>query len=104
MTEYQKMGEQNAAIRGYILRVLVKGTRHCVAVRRISDMLQRDGYTMEPDISTHLDYLYELQYIKFLKPNVTPYNAYALDAVVGLSNQGILFIENGGDSESGIDL
>jgi len=104
MTEYQKMGKQNAAIRGYIMRTLVQGTRFCVSVRRISDMLQRDGYTMDADISTHLDYLNELQYIKFLKPNVTPYNAYALDAAVGLSNKGIRFIENGGDPESGIDL
>ena len=104
MTEYQQMGKQNAAIRGYIMRLLVKGTRNCMAVRRISDMLQRDGYTMDADIAVHLDYLHELQYIKFLKQGVTPSNAYAMDAVVGLSNQGIRFIENGGDPESGIDL
>lgn len=104
MTDFQRMGKQNAAIRGYILRILVSGVRNCVSVRRISNMLLEDGYTIEPDIAIHLDYLYELQYIKFLKPNITPYNAYALEAVVGLSNKGIRFIENGGDPDSGIDL
>jgi len=73
-------------------------------VRRISDSLQRDGHTMEADIGTYLSYLYEMKLVKFLKPNITPYNAYAMDGVVGLSHKGIRFFESGGDPEAGIDL
>jgi len=104
MTEFQQMGERNRAIRGYILRLLVKGVRFSMPVRRISDMLQRDGYVIEADIATYLDYLYELNFIKFLKPNSTPSNAYMLDGAISLTSKGIRFIEDGGTSELGIEL
>jgi len=104
MTEYQKMGEKNAAIRGYIMRLLIKGARHCMPARRISNMLQRDGYTEDADISTHLAFLHELEFIQFTRSNISPYNAYSMDGVVSLTTKGIRFIERGGNPDVGIDL
>lgn len=48
--DFEKIGGHNAAVRGYILRMLVKGYHNALAVRRISNSLVRDGLVSDPDI------------------------------------------------------
>lgn len=104
MTDFQDKGRQNAAIRGYILRMLVKGRRHSVMVRRISGDLVRDGLISEPDIWEPLKYLADMGLITFTDQRITPYTAYERDGVARLTTKGVHFIESGGDADSGIDL
>ena len=37
--DFEKVGGHNAAVRGYILRMLVKGYHNTLAVRRVSNCL-----------------------------------------------------------------
>ena len=52
--DFEKVGGHNAAVRGYILRMLVKGYHNTLAVRRVSNCLVRDGLVSDPDIWEHL--------------------------------------------------
>lgn len=101
---FEEMGSHNAAIRGYILRMLVKGYHNALAVRRISNSLVRDGLVSDPDIWEPLKYLYDMGFIEFTNKKITPDTAYKHDGVARLTTKGVRFIENGGDPESGIDL
>ena len=96
--DFEKVGGHNAAVRGYILRMLVKGYHNTLAVRRVSNCLVRDGLVSDPDIWEHLKYLYDMGF------KITPDTAYEQDGVARLTTKGVRFIENGGDPESGIDL
>ena len=58
--DFEKIGGHNAAVRGYILRMLVKGYHNALAVRRISNSLVRDGLVSDPDIWEPLKYLYDI--------------------------------------------
>lgn len=102
--DFEQIGNHNAAIRGYILRMLVKGYHNALAVRRISNSLSRDGLISEPDIWEPLKYLYDMGFIEFTNKKITPDNAYERDGVARLTTKGIRFIESGGDPEVGIDL
>ena len=102
--DFEKIGGHNAAVRGYILRMLVKGYHHALAVRRISNCLVRDGLVSDPDIWEPLKYLYDMGFIEFTNKKITPDTAYEQDGVARLTTKGVRFIENGGDPESGIDL
>lgn len=104
MTNFEKIGGHNAAVRGYILRMLVQGYHNAVTVRRISNGLVRDSLISEPDIWEPLKYLFDMGLIEFTKEKVTPETAYERDGVVRLTTKGVRFIERGGDLESGIDL
>ena len=102
--DFEKVGGHNAAVRGYILRMLVKGYHNTLAVRRVSNCLVRDGLFSDPDIWEHLKYLYVMGFIEFINRKITPDTAYEQDGVARLTTKGVRFIENGGDPESGIDL
>jgi len=104
MTDFQSTGRQNAAVRGYILRMLVKGHQYGLIVRRISNDLMRDGLIADPSIWEPLKYLADMGLIEFTDARITPYTAYENDGVARLTTKGVRFIENGGDTESGIDL
>lgn len=96
--------ENNAYIRGYILRNLVRGMHFSMTVKSLSNKMVKQGIIVNPDISDYLYYLHSSQLIEFTDMSVTPFNALEKDAVVRLSVQGIRFIENGGEPEMGIDL
>lgn len=69
---------RNKAIRGYIMRSLVKGYQNTLLVRQITNSLIADGMIVSPDISKHLDYLRDGGYITFTDKSVNAYNAYSL--------------------------
>lgn len=102
--DFKKIGEHNAAVRGYILRMLVQGHHSTLTVHRISNSLVRDGLISNPDIWEPLKYLYDMGFIEFTNKKITPDIAYEQDGVARLTTKGVRFIENGGDPESGIDL
>lgn len=102
--DFEKISGHNAAVGGYILRMLVKGYHNALAVRRISNSLVRDGLASDRDIWEPLKYLYDMGFIEFTNKKITPDNAYRQDGVARLTTKGVHFIENGGDPELGIDL
>lgn len=104
MMDFQSQGKQNASIRGYVMRMLVKGRNYSVMVRRLSNDLMRDGLIGEPDIWEPLKYLTDMGLIEFTDKRITSYTAFERDGVARLTTKGVRFIESGGDSESGIDL
>lgn len=69
---------RNKAIRGYIMRSLVKGYQNTLLVRQITNSLIADGMIVSPDISKHLDYLRDGGYITFTDKSVNAYNALSL--------------------------
>ena len=70
---------QNKAIRGYIIRCLVKGYNNSALTRQVSNAMIAAGLVISPDISKYLDYLLDAGYIEFTDGKVTAYNAYAND-------------------------
>ncbi|MEG1752470.1 MAG: hypothetical protein RR234_01015 [Christensenella sp.] len=85
---------KNKAIRGYIVRALVKGNQNALLVRQITNALCADGMIVSPDISKHLDYLVEAGYIVFTDRSANAYSAYRKDAVIKLTRKGIDLVEN----------
>ena len=71
----------NKAVRGYIIRSLVKGYNNSALTRQISNAMIAAGLIISPDITKHLNYLADAGYIEFTDQKVTAYNAYAKDAV-----------------------
>lgn len=94
---------QNKAIRGYIIRALVKGHQNSLLVRQITNALMADGVIYTPDISKHLDYLKEAEYIVFTDKTVNAYTAYRRDAVIKLTKKGVDLVENTID-DAGVDV
>ena len=94
---------QNKAIRGYIIRTLVKGNQNALLIRQITNALMADGLIISPDISKHLDYLKEAGYIAYTDKTVTSYNAYRKDAVIKLTKLGVDLVE-GTIDEPGVDI
>lgn len=54
---FENAARRNAAVRGYILRMLVRGYHCALAVRRISNDLVRNSMVSDPDIWEPLKYL-----------------------------------------------
>ena len=81
--------KQNKAIRGYIIRCLVKGFNNTALTRQISNSMMAAGLIISPDISKYLDYLQGAGYIEFTAEKVTAYTAYANDAVIKLTKAGV---------------
>ena len=102
--DFERMGEHNSSVRGYILRMLVQGHHGCVTAKRISNSLKQNGLISDPDIREFLKYLYDMGLIEFTNSKITPDTAYERDGVVRLSTKGVHFVEQGGDPESGIDM
>lgn len=95
--------QHNKAVRGYIIRCLVKGYNYTALTRQISNAMMADGLVISPDISKHLQYLEDAGYIRYTDRRVTSVQAYARDAVVTLTNRGINLAE--GDIEDpGVDI
>lgn len=80
----------NKAVRGYIIRSLVKGYNNSALTRQISNAMLAAGLIISPDITKHLDYLADADYIEFTDQKlVTAYSAYAKDAVIRLTKEGV---------------
>ncbi len=94
---------QNKAIRGYIIRSLVKGHQNSLLLRQITNALVADGMIVSPDISKHLDYLTEAGYVCFTDKTVNAYNAYRKDAVIKLTRDGVDLVE-GTIEDPGVDI
>lgn len=94
---------QNKAIRGYIVRCLVKGYNNTAVVRQLSNTMIAAGLIISPDISKYLDYLQGAGYIEFMDNKVTAYNAYAHDGVVKLTKEGVDLAE-GTIEDNGVDI
>lgn len=95
--------KQNKAIRGYILRCLVKGYNNTALIRQITNAMMAAGLILTPDIGKHLAYLAEAGYIEFTEKKVTAYNAYANDAVIRLTKEGVDLVE-GTTEDDGVDI
>ena len=95
--------KQNKAIRGYIIRCLVKGYNNSALTRQIANAMMAAGLIISPDISKHLDYLHGAGYVKFTNEKVTAYTAYSKDAVVKLTKSGIDLVE-GTIEDPGVDV
>lgn len=94
---------QNKAIRGYIIRCLVKGYNYTALTRQLSNAMMAAGLIVSPDISKYLDYLEGAGYIEFTNEKVTAYNAYAKDAVIRLTKEGVDLAE-GTTEDPGVDI
>lgn len=94
---------QNKAIRGYIIRCLVKGFNNTSLTRQISNAMMAAGLIISPDISKHLNYLQGAGYIEFTNGKVTAYTAYAKDAVIRLTKSGVDLAE-GTIDDPGVDV
>ena len=94
---------RNKAIRGYIMRSLVKGYQNTLLVRQITNSLIADGMIVSPDISKHVDYLRDGGYITFTDKSVNAYNAYRKDAVIKLTKEGVDLVE-GTTDDPGVDI
>lgn len=94
---------QNKAIRGYIIRALVKGHQNSLLLRQITNALVADGMIVSPDISKHLDYLTEAGYVCFTDKTINAYNAYRKDAVIKLTKEGVDLVE-GTIEDPGVDI
>ena len=94
---------QNKAIRGYIIRCLVKGFNNTSLTRQISNAMMAAGLIISPDISKHLGYLRGAGYIEFTSEKVTAYTAYAKDAVIRLTKSGVDLAE-GTIDDPGVDV
>ncbi len=94
---------QNKAIRGYIIRCLVKGFNNTALVRQVSNAMMAAGLIISPDISKYLSYLESAGYIEFADKKITAYNAYAKDAVICLTKAGVDLAE-GTTEDPGVDI
>ena len=101
--DLEALGKQNKAIRGYIIRSLVKGPQNRLPVKQISNVLIQMGLINSPDISKYLDYLHEAGYIEFAPEKITAYTAYAKDALVKLTRRGVDLVEQTIDDD-GVDI
>ncbi len=95
--------KRNKAVRGYIIRCLVKGFNNSALTRQVSNAMIASGLIISPDISKYIDYLHDAGYIEFTDDRVTAYNAYAEDAVIRLTKEGVDLAE-GTISDPGVDI
>lgn len=104
MTDVEKEEvNQNKAIRGYIIRCLVKGYNNTALTRQMSNAMMAANIIISPDISKHLNYLHGAGYIEFTSEKVTAYTAYSEDAVVRLTKKGVDLAE-GTIDDPGVDV
>lgn len=95
--------KRNKAIRGYIIRCLVKGFNNSALTRQVSNAMIAAGLIYSPDIGKYLGYLEDAGYIELTDERVTAYNAYAEDAVIRLTKAGVDLAE-GTISDPGVDI
>jgi hypothetical protein len=104
MNDLELQAQQNRAIRGYIMRSLVKGHRSTLLCRQLVNALTRAGLVVSPDISEYLEYLHDKGYIEYLDQRIDSYNIYANDGVIKLSVRGRDLIEGNIPEDPGVDI
>lgn len=105
MDEQAYQGAQhNKAVRGYIMRSLVKGHNNSLLCRQLVNVMVNDGIIISPDISKHLNYLVGKGYIEFTNERINSYNAYANDAVIRLTVKGIDLLEGSTPEDPGVAI
>lgn len=77
--------------------------RRGALTRQLSNAMIAAGIIISPDISKYLDYLQGAGYIEFTEEKVTAYNAYANDAVIKLTKEGVDLAE-GTIEDNGVDI
>nr|WP_179963784.1 MULTISPECIES: hypothetical protein [Clostridia] len=82
---------------------MVKGYNNTALTRQLSNAMIAAGLIISPDISKYLDYLQGAGYIEFTEEKVTAYNAYANDAVIKLTKEGVDLAE-GTIEDNGVDI
>ena len=87
--------DRSRAIRGYIIRCLIRSCNNMALTKHLSNSLFMQGYIMSPDIKKYLDYLTDKK--------VKAYTIYADDAVVRLTNKGINLAE-GAIEDPGVEM
>lgn len=85
----QEEVRRNKAIRGYIIRSLVKGYNYTALTRQIAGALYSAGLVLSPDISKHIDYLVDAGYVEVTDARVKSYRTYRDDAVLKLTREGV---------------
>ncbi|SKC68432.1 hypothetical protein [Maledivibacter halophilus] len=104
MIEQEKqIADKNKAIRGYIIRSLVKGHHNRLLCRQLVNLMMRDAIIISPDISGYLDYLHEKKYIEYTDEKITSYTAYMNDAMIKLTSKGVDLVE-GTTNDPGVDI
>ena len=101
--EEKNQALRNKAVRGYIIRSLVKGFNNKAIVRQIANALMSSGMIVSPDLGKYLDYLEEAGYIEFVDEKVKAYTAYVDDAVIKLTKLGVDLAE-GTIEDNGVDI
>lgn len=94
---------QNRAIRGYIIRCLIKCGNNAALTKHISNALYMQGMIMSPDISKYISYLVNGGYVEFADKKIKAYMAYADDTVIRLTNKGINLAEGTVD-DPGVEI
>ncbi len=99
----QEEVRRNKAIRGYIIRSLVKGYNYTALARQIAGALYSAGLVLSPDISKHIDYLVDAGYVEVTGTKVKSYRTYRDDAVLKLTREGVDLAE-GTTEDPGVDV
>lgn len=95
--------KENKAIRGYIMRALAGSAKSSLQCKVIAAMLIDDKLVNSPDISKHLNYLADKEYIKFHGTGIDSFNAVQNDGIAILTAKGIDLIE-GSINDSGVNI
>lgn len=106
MDSYEMEQEEirrNKAIRGYIIRCLVKGHNYTAATRAIAGAMYGAGLILSPDISKHVDYLVDAGYVEVTDGKIKAYRTYADDAILKLTKDGVDLAE-GTIEDPGVDV
>lgn len=99
----QQEVQKNRAIRGYIVRCLVKGSNNSAITKHISNALFVQGMIMSPDIGKYVGYLVNGGYVEFADKKIKAYTSYANDAVIKLTNKGVNLAE-GAIEDPGVEI
>ena len=95
--------KRNKAIRGFIIRSLVKGYNYTALTRQIAGALYASGMIISPDISKHIDYLVDAGYVEITGDKIKAYRTYKDDAILKLTKEGVDLAE-GTTEDPGVDV
>ena len=95
--------KRNKAVRGFIVRSLVKGYNYTAITRQIAGALWSAGLILSPDISKHIDYLVDAGYVEITGDKVKAFRAYQDDAILKLTKEGVDLAE-GSTEDRGVDI
>ena len=95
--------KRNKAVRGFIIRSLVKGYNYTAITRQIAGALWSAGLILSPDISKHIDYLVDAGYVEITGNTVKAFRAYQDDAILKLTKEGVDLAE-GTIDDPGVDI